>query len=166
MSRNTKHFKSRRSFTMVELLAVITITAILLTITISVVRVDSTKANASVLGAALNYAQAYSVSKINSNDYIQVEIDTATRGISIFHHVYDLGTSAYQAPTTLETYSLRKGSEYSVDGDTPVSADQYYFYFNNRGEPLNSSITTNSALANTNLTNIQTSETELNFFVH
>ncbi|MCM8533214.1 MAG: hypothetical protein NE330_18745 [Lentisphaeraceae bacterium] len=50
-------------FTMVELIAVISITAILLTITIKIMKTDSTKANAQLIGGSLTYAQAYAMSK-------------------------------------------------------------------------------------------------------
>ncbi|MCM8537438.1 MAG: type II secretion system GspH family protein [Lentisphaeraceae bacterium] len=131
MSRNTKPFKSRRSFTMVELLAVITITAILLTITLRVVKVDSVKANITLLGSALNYAQAYSMSQMKDpEDFIEVRYVDSENNLLIIKHDYPGNNQS-----VIETYSLRGGTNYSTDGTNPENAD-HSFFFNNRGEPI------------------------------
>jgi type II secretory pathway pseudopilin PulG len=130
MPRQRPHLKRLR-FTMIELMAVITLMAILLTMTMTVLKTDSTKANASVIGGALNYAQAYSMSNLKTVDeYIQVSIDSDEKSIQVIQWDEYGGTD-----TIIETYSMKTGSVASKVYNTAPSA-AIEFFFNYRGEPI------------------------------
>ena len=67
-------------FTMIELVTVISIMAILLSISIVAMKTDSTSTNASIIGSTLKYAQVHAMSKLSSDQVIEVsvEVDSIT----------------------------------------------------------------------------------------
>ena len=70
--------KARTSyFTIMELVAVITITAILLTVTLRVMRTDSVKSNSISFASAIKYAQTYAISKLSTADEWDGSTNTA-----------------------------------------------------------------------------------------
>lgn len=130
MSRNKKTFKSHRSFTMVELLAVITITAILLTITVSIVKVDSTKANASVVAGAISYAQAHAMGKQSSGEYTAVIYNQGNDKILIYAVDTNTTTSSKHPAEIIDTKKFA--------GNSLPKAD-FAFIFANNGTPYEGS---------------------------
>ena len=125
-------------FTMVELIAVISITAILLTITIKIMKTDSTKANAQIIGSALKYAQAYALSKLDdaddtgdgfADDYVVVIISQADHKVTI--KKFDQNNTGSEE--IIEEHHLAKGS--TIDND-------YNIAFRTKGDPGTTTNTT------------------------
>ena len=126
-------------FTMVELIAVISITAILLTITIKIMKTDSTKANAQVIGSALSYAQAYALANLSEDDnspadgfadeYIMVSIDSTNGLIS----TYKYDTSNNSVKELISEESLTSGSTIT---DANGNNTDFLIGFRSKGDPI------------------------------
>jgi len=61
-------------FTMIELIAVITIMSLLLGVTIGAMRTDSTATNAVILGDTLTYAKTQAMASLSSGEVIEVTV--------------------------------------------------------------------------------------------
>lgn len=138
MSHRLPTKKSLRFFTMVEMITVMIVLGILVTITMSVASVDSTKANSQVIAGAITYANSYALGNTSATDYdgsntydqaIQVKIDPNEVTVSLWEE------SDPTNPTILNTYNLSKGSYIrQLDGSDLTTTK--YLYFTSLGEPL------------------------------
>ena len=136
--KSTSKTPRKSFFTMVELIAVISITAILLTITIKIMKTDSTKANAQTIGGALSYAQSYAMSKLNSSDddsdglddeYVLVDVNSENGKVTIYK--FDSDTSVDGVIISEE--SLVAGSKATNSGGTET---RYQIGFRTKGDPI------------------------------
>lgn len=116
-------------FTMAELIAVVAITAILLTITIKVMKTDATKANSQVIGSALSYAKALSTSDIDDDQYAMVIIDADNN--MVYVKKYDIGAGGYSED--VRESKLAAGSRII---DNTATTTNFIIGFNNKGEPV------------------------------
>lgn len=146
MSHRLPTKKSLRFFTMVEMITVMIVLGILVTITMSVASVDSTKANSQIVAGAITYASSYALGNTNATDYdnngydqaIEVEFDANEIKVTLKN---EDGTDE-----ELKTYNLSKGSyisDISIDGSS--QSLPFSMYFTNIGEPL-SCITTKTVI--------------------
>jgi len=104
---------------MIEMLAVVTITAFLLIMTISILKTDSKKANAQAVGGALVQAQAYAMKEGK-------EVKVTVNAASILVEELDPVASTFSEVTTIR---LTAGSSAEMDtGTSPI-------FFNKQGEP-------------------------------
>ena len=137
--KSTSKTPRKSLFTMVELIAVISITGILLTITINIMKTDSTKANAQIIGSALGYAQAYALANLSDDDntpadgfsdeYIMVEIDNTNQKVTI--KKYD--TSDNTVDEIISEEFLAAGSSITNSGGTQRD---YAIGFRSKGDPI------------------------------
>lgn len=125
-------------FTLMELIAVISITAILLTITMNIMKTDSTKANAQVIGSALSYAQSYALSELDSRDdsgdgfddeYIMVIIDKDENKVTI--KKFD---TVLAAEEIIREDKLVGGS--TITDTTGNTATSFLIGFRSKGDPI------------------------------
>ena len=116
-------------FTMVELMAVIMITGTLLTATMRIIKVDSTKANATTLGGSLSYAQSYALSKLEDDQYIVVLLKQGAKKLSIFK--VDTVTRATEL---IEEKKLTGDSDLSKVKGTDVT--EFIIAFSKTGAPF------------------------------
>ena len=129
MSHHLPMKKSLRFFTMIEMITVITIASILLTISVSLSRPDSTKANVSVVGGALNYAQSHAMNNLTgSNEYTVVSYSGSGKEV----HIFKVDTSTGATDHVL-TKRFIEGSTVLNNG----TADNDFAYaFNEKGLPF------------------------------
>ena len=154
MSHHLPMKKSLRFFTMMEMITVMVVLGILVTVTMSVASVDSTKANSQIIAGALNFASSYALGNTSNQDYnnnnrydstVRVDI-TANKVVVTF--VNELaGTS-----TELNTYNLSKGSHVRQIDSTDLGTGTKTLYFSSVGEPLNSDTMTDVVSGNTEIT--------------
>lgn len=128
-------------FTMVELIAVITITSILLTITINIMKTDSTKANAQVIGGALAYGQAYAMSK---GEYVIIEFtdtdsDSKVDTVTVHKAEDNSGTIQKLSSSSIITEEKLVGGSHPVDSAGTNTTNLYKVYISITGEPIDSS---------------------------
>lgn len=126
-------------FTMMELIAVISITAILLTITMRIMKTDSTKANAQIIGSALNFAQAYALSNLTVGDtspadgfndeYVMVIIDNTEN--KVYVKKFKTGTTNEEI---LRTDKLAGGS--AVTDTAGTTPSNFLIGFRSKGDPI------------------------------
>jgi type II secretory pathway pseudopilin PulG len=125
LKKNKALHKSR--FTMIELVTVISIMAILLTISIKAMQTDSTSANASILGSTLSYAQTYAMSSLQTDGTQTIEVVVAENKVTI--SVVD--TDEVANSVEIKEEDLATGSKITSDTGTYV--------FDKNGTPQNSS---------------------------
>ena len=129
--------KSAKRFTMVELLAVITITTILLGITIRIMKTDSTKTNASVLAGVLNYAKTYSMTSLESDGTQTLKVTVENRKVTL-----TLVDTSPAATTIVKEEGFASGSSITDIGGTAIDdSSSVDFDYNYKGEPGTSSET-------------------------
>lgn len=125
----TKTPLKKSFFTMAELIAVVAITAILLTITIKVMKTDATKANSQVIGSALSYAKALSTSDLDDDQYAIVVIDADNN--MIYVKKYEIPTNGYIED--IREHKLAAGSRII---NNLAATTNFIIGFNNKGEPV------------------------------
>jgi Tfp pilus assembly protein FimT len=145
--RNTKSY-----FTLMELLAVITITSILLTIAMRAMKVDSTKASASTLGGVLSFAQSYAYTSLATTDsdtsgkpdeYVQIIIN----GIDGTITVAKRNDTNAAINVILREETIVAGSEFKLEDASGNPTDTLNIGFRNTGEPIyTDTVTAPSAL--------------------
>lgn len=134
-----KHRKiTAKRFTLVELLAVITITTILLGITLRVMKTDSTKANVSTLGSALSYARSYSITSLKTDGTQTLKVTVTKNSVTLTME----DSAATPATTVIKEEKLAFGSTISQIGATNVTdSTSEDFVYNHKGEPdINSEV--------------------------
>ena len=121
---NISNKKKLIPFTMIELIVVITIMAILLTISVKAMKTDSTSANASILGSTLSYAQTYAMSSLTSTQTLEVEVAEDKVTITILDSSTAPGVIA---STLLKEEEFANGSKLTTNLDT--------YTFDRNGQP-------------------------------
>lgn len=144
--KSTSKTPRKSYFTIVELIAVISITAILLTITVNIMKTDSTKANAQVIGGAIAYAQSYAMSNTTFTivEFTDSDGDGNEDTITV-KEGENSGTVISQNITAITSSPIKK-EERLVSGST-FSSTPATLYFSPTGEPVNSSNNTITATA-------------------
>ena len=127
-------------FTLMELIAVISITAILLTITMRIMKTDATKANAQVIGSSLSYAQAYAMS---NTTYVMIEFED-TNGDSIEDKI-TIKEAFDNSGTIEEIVSSPIKQENKLIAGTTFSSSPSTIYLAPTGEPIASDKSIKSA---------------------
>ena len=133
---NISNKKKLIPFTMIELIVVITIMAILLTISVKAMKTDSTSANASILGSTLSYAQVYAMSSLTSTQTLEVEVAEDKVTITILDSSTAPGVIA---STLLKEEEFANGSRITDIDTRSIPAT---FIFDKNGKPDTNSTTT------------------------
>lgn len=103
-----KKTTSKSNFTLMELVAVISILSILLTMTINIMTIDSTKSNALIVGSSLNYAKQYAMTAID--DKYVVEVEVLANSISIHMvNIEDMSSKLIKSDVLMSDSSVRSG---------------------------------------------------------
>ncbi len=149
-------------FTMVELIAVISITAILLTITINIMKTDSTKANVQVVGGAIAYAQAYAMSNTTFTivEFSDSDGDGNEDTITV-KEAENSGTAMAPNITEITTSPIKKEERFVAGSAFTTSPST--LYFSPTGEPVSSS--NNTAQSTTTMTIQDNRNTEITAIV-
>jgi prepilin-type N-terminal cleavage/methylation domain-containing protein len=121
---NISNKKKLIPFTMIELVVVITIMAILLTISVKAMKTDSTSANASILGSSLSYAQTYAMSSLSNTQTLEVEVQEDKVIIKIHDTSPPTGVTS---PILLKEEDFANGSRITTNLDT--------YTFDRNGQP-------------------------------
>ncbi len=148
-----KRVSKRQYFTMIELIAVIVISSILVTIALKIMKTDSAKANAQTFGSFINLCQASAMSYGDSSKYVIVEMNV---GKNIHNENQLLNVSMYigskKPPVTATTKITVDGTAMKVQSFAPgsralksdgaelpatTSSTHLKWYFNSVGEPVN-----------------------------